>query len=276
MASLSYLACYATRCSSNTGDYHDPMKQKLSKINTNGISSLSTAKFGAHTNGVVSTTVVAPGAANGCIPREQIRQNIPTKKQFEDPYRQGLMVEEGVGYRQTVVIRSYEVGPDKTATMETILNLLQETALNHVWMSGLLGDGFGATHGMMRNNLIWVVSRMQVETIPDQFLENHQLSGMILEYRRECGSSDTVQSLCEPQEDGILKNGTKQDTSMSLQNGFSMASGILEGNGLLGCFDKVPFRYTHLLQIKGEAKNEEIVRGRTSWKRNLSIMPFSI
>lgn len=40
---------------------------------------------------------------------------------------------------------------------------MQETALNHVWMSGLLGDGFGATHGMMRNNLIWVVSRMQVQ-----------------------------------------------------------------------------------------------------------------
>ncbi|CAN1796400.1 Palmitoyl-acyl carrier protein thioesterase, chloroplastic [Linum perenne] len=30
-------------------------------------------------------------------------------------------------------------------------------------MSGLLGNGFGATHGMVRNNLIWVVSRMQVE-----------------------------------------------------------------------------------------------------------------
>lgn len=44
----------------------------------------------------------------------------------------------------------------------TVLSL-QETALNHVWMSGLLSNGFGATHGMMRNNLIWVVSRMQVE-----------------------------------------------------------------------------------------------------------------
>jgi fatty acyl-ACP thioesterase B len=31
---------------------------------------------------------------------------------------------------------------------------MQETTLNHVWMSGLLGDGFGATHGMMRNDLI--------------------------------------------------------------------------------------------------------------------------
>ncbi|RWW13508.1 hypothetical protein GW17_00022761, partial [Ensete ventricosum] len=56
---------------------------------------------------------------------EQIRQRIPTEKQLTDPFRQGLMVEGGVRYRQTVVIRSYEVGPDKTATSETILNLLQ-------------------------------------------------------------------------------------------------------------------------------------------------------
>ena len=40
---------------------------------------------------------------------------------------------------------------------------VQETALNHVWMSGLLSDGFGATHGMMKHDLIWVVSRMQVQ-----------------------------------------------------------------------------------------------------------------
>lgn len=39
---------------------------------------------------------------------------------------------------------------------------MQETALNHVWVSGLLGDGFGATHGMERNHLAWVVTRMQV------------------------------------------------------------------------------------------------------------------
>jgi fatty acyl-ACP thioesterase B len=39
---------------------------------------------------------------------------------------------------------------------------MQETALNHVWVSGLLGDGFGATHGMVSNNLARVVTRMQV------------------------------------------------------------------------------------------------------------------
>ncbi|XP_051146064.1 palmitoyl-acyl carrier protein thioesterase, chloroplastic-like [Andrographis paniculata] len=331
----------------------------------------------------------------------QIRQNIPTKKQFVDPYRQGIITEEEALYRQTVVVRSYEVGPDKTATIESILNLLQETALNHVWMSGLLGDGFGATHGMMRNNLIWVVSRMQVqvdhypiwgevmeidtwvgasgkngmrrdwllrskatgvvfargtstwvmmnrqtrrlskmpdevraeispwfiakqaieedspekidkvgenaqyersnlkpkrsdldmnnhvnnvkyvrwmfETIPDEFLESHQLSEIILEYRRECGSSDVVQSLSEPQESGLIKPGIQQCNSTNV-NGHSSLShtGILEGNGLLGLVNQLPRSYIHLLQLKGETKNEEMVRGKTTWKRKHIYQPFSV
>ncbi|KAL0000092.1 hypothetical protein SO802_019694 [Lithocarpus litseifolius] len=308
----------------------------------------------------------------GNITTEELRQNIPTKKRSVDTHRQGLIIEGGVGYRQTVVIRSYEVGHDKTATLESILNLLQETALNHVWMSGVLSNGFGATRGMVRNNLIWVVSRMQVQvdhypiwgevveidtwvgasgkngmrrdwlvrsqatghvfaratstwvmmnqetrrlskmpeevraeispwfidkqaikedcpekivkldskvkymdsnlksdldmnhhvnnvkyvrwmlgTIPDEILESHKLSTMILEYRRECGNSDKVQSLCQPDED------------------------ILEGSGLLCSFEKVPLRYTHLLQVKGERGNEEIVRGRTTWKRKIPAKPFT-
>lgn len=75
--------------------------------------------------GVASTSVASVTKNNSVIDDLQIRQNIPTKKQFIDPYRQGLIIESGVGYRQTVVIRSYEVGPDKTATLESILNLLQ-------------------------------------------------------------------------------------------------------------------------------------------------------
>ena len=72
-------------------------------------------------------TSVASVPENGHVTKEQLRQNIPTKKQSVDPYRQGLIIEGGVGYRQTVVTRSYEVGPDKTATLESILNLLQVT-----------------------------------------------------------------------------------------------------------------------------------------------------
>ncbi|KAJ6899195.1 hypothetical protein NC652_025626 [Populus alba x Populus x berolinensis] len=116
------------------------------------------------------------------------------------------------------------------------------------------------------NNVKYV--RWMLETIPDQFLESHQLSGIILEYRRECGSSNIVQSLCEPAEDGILNSGLKQNNDMSPLNRFSLASEII---------------YTHLLQTQGDTQNEEIdiVRGKTTWKKKqsnneLSNMPFSI
>ncbi|CAN0871505.1 Palmitoyl-acyl carrier protein thioesterase, chloroplastic [Linum grandiflorum] len=344
-------------------------------------------------------------AAGATTEAEDKRQNIPTEKKYVDRHRHGLMVDNGVGYRQTVVIRSYEVGPDRTATLDSILNLLQETALNHVWMSGLLGNGFGATHGMVKNNLIWVVSRMHVlvdhypiwgeiveidtwvaasgkngmrrdwvirsqatghiyaratstwvmmnektrrlskmpevvreeispwfidkqaiqqddvdvaadrivkldngakyvntdlkprrsdldmnhhvnnvkyvkwmlETIPDNFVESHQLSGIILEYRRECRSSDIVQSLCEPDDNTInlLQNcfrNSDQNSNNSLEilDEFSLASQIMQGNGLL----PIPTRFTHLLrtQLPDQKKPnafEEIVRGKTFWKKRL-------
>ncbi|KAJ8492749.1 hypothetical protein OPV22_014470 [Ensete ventricosum] len=65
------------------------------------------------------------------------------------------MVEGGVRYRQTVVIRSYEVGPDKTATLETILNLLQIKMTRRI-IYGEIDTGFtvsGKT-GMRRDWLL--------------------------------------------------------------------------------------------------------------------------
>lgn len=120
-----------------------------------------------------------------------------------------------------------------------------------------------------------LISQCLLQTIPDQILESHQLSGITLEYRRECGSSDIVQSLCEPDEDEILKEGVQQDIDVVPLNGFSLATEFLEGRGLLSAFDNGPLRYTHLLQIEGEHKNEEIVRGRTKWKIKPSTLPFS-
>lgn len=40
-------------------------------------------------------------------------------------YLLGGFAEDRFVYRQSFVIRSYEIGPDKTATMETLMNLLQ-------------------------------------------------------------------------------------------------------------------------------------------------------
>ncbi|OAY82927.1 palmitoyl-acyl carrier protein thioesterase, chloroplastic-like isoform X2 [Ananas comosus] len=79
-----------------------------------------------------------------------------------DAFGFGKIVQDGLVFRQNFSIRSYEIGADQTASIETLMNHLQETALNHVRSAGLLGDGFGATPEMTKRNLIWVVSKIQV------------------------------------------------------------------------------------------------------------------
>ncbi|XP_047327049.1 palmitoyl-acyl carrier protein thioesterase, chloroplastic-like [Impatiens glandulifera] len=84
-----------------------------------------------------------------------------------DPFGLGKIVQDGLVFRQNFSIRSYEIGADRTASIETLMNHLQETALNHVKTAGLLGDGFGSTPEMCKRNLIWVVTKMQV--LVDQY-----------------------------------------------------------------------------------------------------------
>lgn len=78
-----------------------------------------------------------------------------------DPFGLGRIMEGGV-FRQNFSIRSYEIGADKTASIEAMMNHLQETALNHVKTAGIMGEGFGTTQEMCKKNLIWVVSKMRV------------------------------------------------------------------------------------------------------------------
>ncbi|PWZ16713.1 hypothetical protein Zm00014a_034851 [Zea mays] len=79
-----------------------------------------------------------------------------------DTFGFGGIIQDGMVFRQNFIIRSYEIGADRTASIETLMNHLQETALNHVKTAGLLGDGFGATPEMSKRNLIWVVSKIQL------------------------------------------------------------------------------------------------------------------
>uniref|UniRef100_A0ACD5UHD5 Uncharacterized protein n=1 Tax=Avena sativa TaxID=4498 RepID=A0ACD5UHD5_AVESA len=85
-----------------------------------------------------------------------------------DTFGFGRIIHDGFMFRQNFSIRSYEIGADRTASIETLMNHLQETALNHVKSAGLLGDGFGSTPEMSKRNLFWVVSQMQavVERYP--------------------------------------------------------------------------------------------------------------
>lgn len=111
----SYL--YTIRCP-HVRKSHDLSMFKLRETKVNGTGLTFPAKL---IRVAASSSVASPTETS----TEQTRQNIPTKKQFVDPFRQGIITGEGVGYRQTFVIRSYEVGPDKTASLESLLNLLQ-------------------------------------------------------------------------------------------------------------------------------------------------------
>ncbi|XP_048542371.1 palmitoyl-acyl carrier protein thioesterase, chloroplastic-like [Triticum urartu] len=113
----------------------------------------------------------------------------------------GTIVHDGVMFRQNFSIRSYEIGADRTASIETLMNHLQETALNHVKVVGLLGDGFGSTPEMSKRNLFWVVSQMQaiVERYPcwgdtvevNTWVGHHGKNGM----RRDWHIRDSVTGL---------------------------------------------------------------------------------
>ncbi|KMZ71625.1 Acyl-ACP Thioesterase (Chloroplastic) [Zostera marina] len=80
-----------------------------------------------------------------------------------DSFNYGSVIQENLVFSQDFSIRSYEIGADGTTSIETLMNHLQETALNHVKSAGLLGDGFGATPEMSKRDLIWVVTKMQVQ-----------------------------------------------------------------------------------------------------------------
>ncbi|KAL5703348.1 oleoyl-[acyl-carrier-protein] hydrolase [Ranunculus cassubicifolius] len=80
-----------------------------------------------------------------------------------DRLRLGCLTEDGLSYKENFIVRCYEVGINKTATVETIANLLQENACNHAQSVGFSTDGFATTPTMRLLNLIWVTSRMHIE-----------------------------------------------------------------------------------------------------------------
>ncbi|KAH7834318.1 hypothetical protein Vadar_014860 [Vaccinium darrowii] len=143
-----------------TGDLFHIKKENLRILGVNANSCHFKTYIGgvlSHKNGRLIGTGAFPIEKNGYV-----EQNLPTNLKKVDVYKQGLITEEG-GYKQIFSIRSFEIGSDKAATIETILNFLQETSLNHVLLLGLSVDGFGETHAMKRHNLARVVSRQQVE-----------------------------------------------------------------------------------------------------------------
>ncbi|XP_023737533.1 oleoyl-acyl carrier protein thioesterase, chloroplastic [Lactuca sativa] len=85
------------------------------------------------------------------------------EKSLGNQLRLGSLTEDGLSYKEKFVIRCYEVGINKTATIETIANLLQEVGGNHAQSVGFSTDGFATTTTMRKLHLIWVTLRMHIE-----------------------------------------------------------------------------------------------------------------
>ncbi|CAN6563379.1 unnamed protein product [Malus baccata var. baccata] len=77
--------------------------------------------------------------------------------------RKGSMADDGKSYKECFIVRSYEVGINKTATVETIANFIQEVGCNHAQYVGFSTDGFATTTTMREMHLIWVTARMHIE-----------------------------------------------------------------------------------------------------------------
>ncbi|XP_071689309.1 palmitoyl-acyl carrier protein thioesterase, chloroplastic-like [Rutidosis leptorrhynchoides] len=74
----------------------------------------------------------------------------------------GRMVSDYV-FRQSFKIRSRETGPSRITSIEALMNFFQETGVNHLKTIGLLSDDMNSTPKMSTHNLVWVVTKLQVE-----------------------------------------------------------------------------------------------------------------
>ncbi|KAG5567277.1 hypothetical protein RHGRI_002735 [Rhododendron griersonianum] len=86
-----------------------------------------------------------------------------SEKSVADRLWPGSLTEDRLSYKEKFIVRCYEVGINKTATVDSIANLLQEVACNHVQSCGYSTDGFGTTITMRKLHLIWVATRMHIE-----------------------------------------------------------------------------------------------------------------
>jgi hypothetical protein len=95
MAAFSYPAsCHTFRCSSNRDN--NELKQKLNNIRIVGASGRNSTEADtlSQTAGVANTfnSITNPVVENGCTAKEELRQNIPTKKHILWKYNEFIVL----------------------------------------------------------------------------------------------------------------------------------------------------------------------------------------
>lgn len=105
-----------------------------------------------------------------------------------------------------------------------------------------------------------------LESVPQSLSVAHELTSMVLEYKRECSPSDVVQSLTSPdvvpptESESLLGNGALDGSPGAV----SCSSGALKPNSQEVDVYAGPLKYTHMLRLQSDGA--EIVRGRTEWR----------
>ncbi|KAF4372438.1 hypothetical protein F8388_027111 [Cannabis sativa] len=81
---------------------------------------------------------------------------------IDDDLFSGKLVQGKHVFQQNFSIRSYELGPDSKISIGALINLLQESAVNHLIRGGVMVEGLGWTPAMCLKNLIWVVYNIHI------------------------------------------------------------------------------------------------------------------
>lgn len=123
--------------------------------------SIRRASAGLYSGGGSYCRKLAPIAAVAAT--EEAKGSQEEEKSLADRLRLGSLEPDGLSYKEKFIVRCYEVGINKTATVETIANLLQEVGGNHAQSVGFSTDGFATTPTMRKLHLIWVTARMHIE-----------------------------------------------------------------------------------------------------------------
>eukprot|EP00253_Pinus_taeda_P000340 PITA_00340 len=118
-----------------------------------------------------------------------------------DRLRPGGLAPDGFSYKENFTIRCYEVGVNRTATIEAVANLLQEVACNHAQSVGFSTDGFATTPTMRKRHLIWVAARMHIEVY------KYPAWGDVTEIETWCQSEGKIGT----RRDWILKDATTEN-----------------------------------------------------------------
>lgn len=151
---------YQSTRSNNTGDLASQLNYTQSgKFDTSSLNLRPEDQVSSHHQ---STAIASPPPLSESLVDLENLERIK-KAQELAALRLGGALNESKIYRQTFVIRSYEVGSDGSAGMDMIVSLFQEVAINHFAYRGIGGEGFGATPKMNLYRLIWVITKLHVE-----------------------------------------------------------------------------------------------------------------